>query len=212
MTASVPFVESSFAKFNGLCFGGILPPIPVVMVKARSFLGKVAYRRERGFPGVIRCTGFTIRISSLFDLPETEWEDVVLHEMIHYFIAWRGIRDTSAHGREFRKMMEEINFRFGRNITVRHRCKDGQLPPKAASARRPVNVCISQLRDGNWGVTLCSDAMLPQIRRGLPRYYRLKSMEWSVTSDPFFDRYPRSRTPKIYRITREEIDEHIAPE
>lgn len=210
MKATTRFVEDSYARFNGLCFGGELPPVRVVIVKARSFLGKVVYRSERNFFGrPVRNVDFTLRISSLFDLPEREWEDVVLHEMIHCDIARRGIRDTSVHGVEFRKTMAAINEKYGRNITVRHRCREGQLPPKAAAPRRPANICVSQLRDGNWGVTLCSDAMLPKLRRALPRFYSLRSAEWSVTSDPFFDKYPRSRTPKIYKISLEELKEHL---
>ena len=210
MTPDITFVVSCFEKFNALCFDGVLPAIPVKMVRARSFLGKVTYRRERDFFGLSeRNVDFTMRISSLFDLPGREWEDVVLHEMIHYYIALRGIRDSSAHGPEFRRMMERINSGYGRSVTVRHRFKDGQLPPKVLQSRRPVNICVSRLYDGNWGVTLCSDAMLPKIRRALPRYYRLLSSEWSVTSDPFFDKYPRSRTPKIYKISKEELDAHF---
>lgn len=34
-------------------------------------------------------------------------------------------------------------------------------------------------------------------------------MEWYLSGDPFFGRYPRSTTPKIYRIAEAELSEHL---
>ena len=197
MTATIPFIEEKAAQFNSLCFAGILPPIPVKLVKARTFVGKATFRGR---------TDFVLRVSTLFDLSEEEWEDVVIHELIHFYVAFQEIRDSSAHGREFRRIMATINETFSRHVTVRHK----GAPPKTEI--RENNVCVSLLGDDRWGVTICSDAMKPRLDRQLPRYYRLQKMTWYRSADPFFNRYPRSRTPKIYKISLRDLEEHLGGE
>ena len=209
MVPDVTFVERSFAKFNELCFAGELPPIAVKLTKARTFLGKVTYKGVRGLFGrVVRYEDFCLRISTSFDLPENEWEDVVIHEMIHYYIARSGIRDTSTHGRVFRQMMSLINEKYSRSISIRHHSAQGRMEPRRCKPR--INyLCITQLNDGNYGITVCIEEKINYLRRVLPRYFKIKSMTWYVSDDPFFNKYPRSRTPKIYKISREDIETHI---
>ena len=204
------FIERSFAKFNEMCFAGELPPIEVKLTKARTFLGKVTYKGVRGIFGrVTRYEDFCMRISTLFDLPENEWEDVVIHEMIHYFIARNCIRDTSTHGRVFRQMMAAINEKFGRNVGVRHHSAQGQAMAGPVEKPRTNYLCISQLQDGGYGITVCAEEKVNYLRRALPRYFKIKSMTWYVSRDPFFNKYPRSRTPKIYKISPEDIEVHL---
>jgi len=187
-------LQEIFSKYNDLCFEGNLPPIPFKLVKARTFLGK--YTRD------------CIRISTSFDLTERELEDVVIHEMIHYYIAFRRLRDTSPHGVVFRRIMGTINEEFGRNITVRYRCKAGCESPRRDEPRENW-ICVTQLEDGKWGVTSCIETRVPEMKRNLPKHYRLRSMEWFRSTDPFFNRYPRSYKPRIYKITRAELDGHL---
>lgn len=210
MTATLPFIQEAFDRFNKLCFEGSLPPIPVKLVKARTFLGKVTYTGKRSiFGNVARYENYCLRISTSFDLTQRELEDVVIHEMIHYFIAVNGIRDTSAHGEVFRKMMRTLNENFGRNICVRHHGCEGAMPQPRDTQIRANWLCVTQLIDGNWGITSCAKTKVFEIHRGLPKYYRLKSLEWYGSLDPFFNRYPRSIKPRIYKISRADLDEHL---
>lgn len=122
MIATVPYVQERVEHFNRLCFGGVLPPIPVKLYRAKSYLGKVCYKYRRGFFGrILSYEDFVLRISTFYDLDEAELEDIILHELIHYYIAYKGIRDTSTHGREFRRLMKTINSQFGRHITISRR-------------------------------------------------------------------------------------------
>ena len=205
MTATIPFIQETFDRFNALCFEGELPAVPIVLTKAGTFLGKLEYKSRCGFFGMVPSHyGFRLKISTGFDLSESELEDVVIHEMIHYYIAYRNLRDTSAHGRTFRRIMEDINSRFGRHITVRHRAE-----PQRNLVRRSHNVCVSTFEDGKLGVTVCASAWVPKLERLLPLHYRVAKMEWFESRDPFFNRFPRAHTPKIYRVTKEELAEHL---
>ena len=47
--------------------------------------------------------------------------------MIHYFIAVNQLRDTSSHGRLFRREMARINADGNRHITISYRLSKEQL-------------------------------------------------------------------------------------
>ncbi|MCQ2145636.1 MAG: hypothetical protein MJY72_07830, partial [Bacteroidales bacterium] len=66
--------------------------------------------------------------------------------------------------------------------------------------------CVSQLRDGRTGLTVVSQASYAPIRRSLRRIYPIVSMTWYKSCDPYFNRFPRSRTPKVYLVNPAELD------
>ncbi len=122
MTPSIAFVLDKMAEFNKQYFSGTLPEIPVKLSKAKSYLGKVTYQAKRNIFGkIVRYEGFKIWISTAFNLEERELEDVIIHEMIHYYILFNKMRDTSPHGKIFRKMMNDINESSNRNIRIRYK-------------------------------------------------------------------------------------------
>lgn len=208
MTATLPFIQKTFDRFNALCFGGELPPVPIVLTKAGTFLGKMEYKTRRNLFGLSSSRyDFQLKISTGFDLPAEELEDVIIHEMIHFHIAFRGIRDTSAHGRVFREIMETINRNFGRHVSVSHHGPQEQNLVRSGS--RDNIICISTFPDGKVGVTVCALTKIFELYRTLPRAYRLKKMEWYGSRDPFFNRFPRARTPKIYKVAEDELSEHL---
>lgn len=213
MTPTVPFIQQTFDRFDALCFEGVLPPVPIVLTKAKTFLGKMEYRQKRDiFGNVISCSDFRLKISTNFNLSQEEQEDVVIHEMIHYYIAFHRIKDTSVHGDTFKRMMAYINQKYGRHITLKHFSEVAQQRTSSAGGgtdSRKHYICISTFRDGTQGITCCASTKVFELYRLLPRYYDIAAMEWYGSIDPFFNRFPRSNTPKIYRITKDELDEHL---
>jgi len=122
MTPSRENIEEWFAQFNAEMFDGALPVVPIKLSKARTFLGKLQYKYVRGLFGrVLGYSDFVIRISLYYDLSETEFQDTLIHEMVHLHILTNRIKDTSTHGKVFRSMMKDINSRFGRHITISYR-------------------------------------------------------------------------------------------
>ena len=211
MIASVPFVQKTFDHFNALCFDGGLPAVPIVLTKAGTFLGKMEYKSRYGLFGIVSSHyDFRLKISTGFDLPQEELEDVVIHEMIHYYIAYRNLRDSSVHGETFRRIMDTINRKYGRHITVRHRGEPEQnLVRNGSTQYKKHYLCVSTFPDGKRGVTVCASTKIFELYRLLPKYYKISEMEWYGSIDPFFNRFPRANTPKIYRITEEELSEHL---
>ena len=121
MKPDVPYIEAKFQEFNSLMFDNALPPVPVALSKASSYVGLCTFKTRRHLFGKVEHYDFRLRFSTRLDLPEAEVEDTIIHEMIHYYIRLNRIKDTSAHGKVFRQMMNELNSRFGRHITISHR-------------------------------------------------------------------------------------------
>lgn len=128
MVPTIPYIRSRFDEFNARFFAGALPPVPIKLSNARTFLGKLTFtKRRKWLFGEWTYSNFVLRINTRFDLPEQLIEDTILHEMIHYYIAVNQLRDTSTHGRLFRQEMKRINVEGNRHITISYRLKN--MPP-----------------------------------------------------------------------------------
>ena len=121
MKVSYDFVKDKIKYFNIMVFKEPLPEIPIILTDVKTYLGQLRYTRKRQPDGTFRYSDFLFRFNTRYDLKTEEWEDIILHEMIHYCIAYNQITDSSPHGKIFRKMMKTINQRFNRNITIRYR-------------------------------------------------------------------------------------------
>ena len=107
------WVTDNYKKFNSLYFDNLLPDPDGEMIifdittdKRYKSLG-TAYDRKP----------YMIRINFRYDLPEIEYQDTLLHEMIHiwqYVIGYKG-----SHGKSFKKKAREIN-KYGWNITDKY--------------------------------------------------------------------------------------------
>lgn len=206
MKPTAEFVQKQFDEWNARCFENSLPPIPIQLSKSRSMLGAIVSQRHRTFTGEIQHEVKCMRISLHFDLSESIIVDTIIHEMIHYYIFYHHLHDTSAHGVLFRKMMLLINDHYHRHITVSTRLKEADKEQAHLRERKRLHVvCISELNEGRVGVTVCAKTRVGELNRLLPKYYTLTSLKWYITVDTFFNRFPLSRTPKIYLITPEEL-------
>jgi len=60
---------------------------------------------------------FRISMTDYYDFTPKQFEDILVHEMIHYYLAYFGIDKSCSHGREFKKMAKRLNQTYGLNIT-----------------------------------------------------------------------------------------------
>ena len=60
---------------------------------------------------------FRISMTDYYDFTPKQFEDILVHEMIHYYLAYFGIDKSLSHGREFKKMAKRLNQTYGLNIT-----------------------------------------------------------------------------------------------
>jgi hypothetical protein len=206
MVPSLSFVASSFHKFNATVFSSALPEPKFTLTKARTFQGKLVYRRKNTLGGE-KCYDFEIRVSTLFDLGLQEWEDVVIHEMIHLYIAFSGLCDSSSHGPVFRKIMADVNRRYGRNITV-----SGHATDEQRGADRQVRahyLCVAKFSDGCLAVAPVAKSRIFELWDAFGCFPGLASMKWIGSVDPWFNRFPRVMKPKLYATSEEELRPHL---
>lgn len=208
MTPTVEYLEERFDTFNRMCFDGALPRIPIKLSRARTFVGRLIYRPVRDWRGrVVRREDFVLRISTYFDLPEAEIEDTLIHEMIHYWVAWKGIKDTSSHGKEFRRIMKEINALHGRHLTISH--KSTPEEQDRDTRVRDHWFCVSQLADGRTALTVAAQPCIARIRRAFRWSPTVRSQTWYHSRDPWFNRYPHCRSPKIFPVDPAVLQPHL---
>lgn len=211
MRATIPYIQQKFDEFNRMLFDGRLPPIRVELSKATRFVGLCQYRKRRTMFGGMEYYDFRLRISTRFDLPENELEDIIIHEMIHYSIALDNIPDTSCHGRIFRRLMDNINANFGRNVTVSHRSTPEQRDRLYEGRGRYHVIAVVTFTNGRTGFKV-----LPRIWERILNYYNKVGRADSVhaialymSNNAFFERYPNSSTLTVHYIDREILETYL---
>jgi len=161
-------------------------------------LGRLSYHVERNFIGELRYSRFAMHISTLFDLQEEELEDIILHEMIHYYILFHQLQDTSPHGNVFKSMVNEINHKFNRHITISYK------PPKGRTLTdnriKPHFFCLVKFKDGTWGITPIPHTRLFEYWELPKRFSNVKSYTWYISHNPYFNAFRKVLTFKSYKI------------
>lgn len=213
MIFNVPFIQNTFSRYNNLIFGGRLPRVPIRLTRAFGFVGKCVFPRYNAPADVRRAKGCSMRFSICFDMTEAELEDVVIHEMIHLFIYTQALPQEPSHGPTFLRLMEQINRRYGRHLTVKQQRKaegaqgdgtqgDGTQGGAVQRMRRRrfCIVAVVYLTDGRIALKV-----LPRVRETIVRYVRLVSQSDKVSrvkvgysEDPFFDNFPSSGALHYY--------------
>ena len=208
MLITVSEIQCIFNKYNSLCFDGKLPLPRIRIGHAKGYLGQLRYTVKKEKNGKRTYSNFSLNFSQRYEMDQQKLEDVVIHEMIHYYIHYNNIQDTSAHGAVFRKMMNDINIRFKRNITISDR---SGLPVSDESQQINMHlVCVATLKSGDTGVAVCARTRAFEIYDELPKRYDILKFSWYFTSDQYFNRFKRTNTAKLYRADKEEVSQHLA--
>lgn len=204
---TIAYIRDRFEHFNRLCFNNELPLLPIRLSRSRRMLGCVSYQQRRLGNGQTETFNYVMRISTCFNLAENDVEDTILHEMIHYYILVNGIRDTSKHGQVFRRMMNDINLRYDRHITVSHHSTKEEMQDD--SSEHPAIICVTRMKSGETGITVCARTRIFSIYHELPLRFDVEQATWYFVVDPYFKRYPRSLKAKVYRVKMEELAPHL---
>lgn len=211
MRADIPYVQQKFREFNVTMFDGRLPEPPISITNAKTYLGVCAFRKHRKWHGRLEYSDFRIRISRRFDLPRDEIDDTIIHEMIHYYIGLFSPADMPGHSTLFRRMMADINERFGRHISVSHRLTPDQQ--EQAVDNRPKKHVVARvvLKDGRTGIKVipCMERHIRRYRRGMMASGKVSTIEFFQTTDPFFNRFPSSSTFTVYFPDPDAISAHL---
>ena len=202
MKATIDYIQKRFDEYNEQYFGGVLPTLPIKLSHAKSFLGKVTFtRKKQGFFGGYKNTDFVLRINVRIDLPEEVIEDTILHEMIHYYIGVNQWKDSSSHGTLFRREMARINAAGNRHITISHRLSEEEK--RQAIVQKERVVALVTFEDGKRGIKLVPKQVrhIQTWDKKVRRYLPIRSIEWYLTDDDLFAKYPSSMALRVYLLS-----------
>lgn len=116
MILTIAYIEQKFDLYNDLYFNGELITPNFEIINDKKQLGclqsKYLYHNER--------MDYTLKVSRYYDRTEKQYDNTIIHEMIHLYIAQNHIIDNGAHGRRFITECARIN-KYGWNLS---RCTD----------------------------------------------------------------------------------------
>lgn len=211
MIPTIAFVQQKFHEFNVQMFDGKLILPPIQLSRARTFVAQCAAKKRRTLFRGTKLYDFRLKFSVCFDLPEREWEDTIIHEMIHYYIGVNGLKDTSPHGMLFRQMMTDINQRYGRNLSISHRSTAEQKEALYSSRKVWHVIALVSFADGRKGLKV-----LPRIRQRIEAYrttmlrdQRISNVDLYMSNDTYFNRFPNSSAFNVVLANEQEFMPHI---
>ena len=197
---TIDYLRQAFEHYNDLIFEGKLPVPKLKWSHAKTRLGQMACKRKTSW-GRTKYYDFTISVSNYYKLTKEEIDDVLIHEMIHYSIAYTGLKDTSAHGIVFRGMMDKINRTFNRHITISVRTRNLQ----ARSAQQPKDYLILALKmkDGKYFLSSVNPSAAGKLAISLARAQEIAHYAWYQSQDEYFRSMPRVRSLRGRQVSEE---------
>ena len=197
---TVDYLRQAFEHYNDLIFDGKLPVPELRWSRAKTRLGQMACKRKKSW-GRTKLYDFSISVSNYYKLTTEQIDDVLIHEMIHYSIAYTGLKDTSAHGVVFRGMMDKINRSFGRHITISVRTRNLQ----ARSAQQPKDYLILALKmkDGKYFLSSVNPSAVGKLAISLARAREIAHYAWYQSQDEYFRSMPRVRSLRGRQVSAE---------
>lgn len=206
-------LEQLFNYCNNKYFDGELPLPKLKVSHAKTRLGSMSckrtIRKEKGLIGWMNggrkaihaaFTDFQISISDYYMMTDDQREDVMIHEMIHYSIAYTGLRDTAPHGVVFRGMMDAINRKFGRHISVMTTTKGWQ--PRISPKPTKFLVLGLHMRSGEYFLSSVNRSFAGRLELQISRLRDVESHRWVETTDEYFRNFPCVRSLRGRRVTK----------
>lgn len=117
MIANLVNMADVFDKCNKAYFEGKLPIPQFELLHSYLLCGYFEYTKGGWFDRTLYDP--TISMTDYYDFTEKQFRDILCHEMIHYYLAYFGIDRGCHHGKEFKKMADRLNRKYGLNITKR---------------------------------------------------------------------------------------------
>lgn len=204
MRPTLQYIEDKFDYYNHLCFDGLLPR-PVFKLTQR--------------PTKVGCTNIklvqingkyvkqvTLEFSIRYDLPESEYIDTIVHEMIHYYISINNMNDDSPHGTFFRSMMNDISEKYGIRITITYDEEEEALIARETDRNR--YICVIEGEDDYKFAIVFRDKLF-QYWEQIPRLPGVKHVRWYVSNRAIFERYPSRIRPCFFSLAPDKVQSYL---
>lgn len=206
MKATIDYIKHKFEEFNHRFFGGRLPELSFELSDASGFLGLFTCDFRNMPDGTKETTSYKLRINTRIDMQQDALDDVIIHEMIHYFIAYHNLIDTAPHGNIFRCLIESININHGRHIEVSHRNSTPEEQEQAVSKKPTWHVIAEvEFSNGTYGVKVLP-RVVPKVLKFVETVKKaldVKDVKLFIHNNPFFNRFPTSTALSCQPIEHE---------
>ena len=115
MIADYNTMPRIFWECNRLYFDQSLPTPRFGIMKKLNTLARFEYKNNKKGKAPIKRQ--IILFSEYYDFDEETFKNLMVHEMIHYYLAWNGVKTKLDHGKEFMAIANELNEKYGLNVT-----------------------------------------------------------------------------------------------
>lgn len=198
MQATTDLLKAWFNELNGRFFGSELPVPHFAVGNSRTALGTMTCRRRR--IGLLKWqVERTISISNYYDRSEDDFKNVLLHEMIHYCISVKNLKDTSPHGVIFRRIMARVNAE-GCHVSVREK-QPLAVAERNMQSRKPAVVLSMCDHKGARLLTVVNSSYALRLENRLRRQREVASWQWHLSTDETFNTWTRVRTLRARRLS-----------
>ena len=118
MIADFNTMPMVFSECNKKYFNHELPMPEFGTLNKLNIIARFEHRKNKGKNKIKKPLEYKkIFFSDCFDFDEKDFIEIMVHEMVHYYIAWNNIKDNGAHGKKFMEIANELNEKYGLNIT-----------------------------------------------------------------------------------------------
>ena len=114
MIADFNTMPQMFWECNEKYFNNELPTPKFALINKLNILARFEFVKEKKDTKIKHKR---ILFSDCYDFDEKVFENLMVHEMIHYYLAWNGIKNPHKHKKEFMDMANKLNEKYGLNIT-----------------------------------------------------------------------------------------------
>lgn len=206
MIPTLQYICDTFDKYNQLCFGGQLTRPPIILNTRYGSLGQTRRTLSKDAQGNV-IKNITIEISVRRDLPEYEYIDTIVHEMIHYYILVNDIADDSPHGHVFQSIEKRINEQCGMRLAIFYDPDEETLIGSVSNRWR--YVCVLEYRNGKYGITVAVKNHVFDIWDYFNHAPDVKSAQWYVSNRQVFERFAPMSRPGAYHIEQDKIEPYL---
>jgi intracellular sulfur oxidation DsrE/DsrF family protein len=198
MIVTKEWMSKWFDYFNKLYFGNL--PVPVLgLSRSKNRVGVM----KSSFAHQPRI--YAIDMSTRYDMTERQAQNILLHEMIHYFIAYNGLKDSSPHGTLFRKYMNGLNDKFGWEIGVN--ANHAGLKLVEEQSERNVYAVLTMKIKGQNYISSVSQKSIKRLDMQARKLLDLQEKSWYLSKSRFFINLPKVRTLKAMKIEESKLNE-----
>lgn len=197
---TIEHLRGIFAALNATFFGSTLPEPRFLLTRSRTILGQFRCIHKPFGKGT---KDHTIKVSTYYEMSEEQLRDIVAHEMIHYHIALNGLKDTSPHGRIFRREMARLNA-AGLNISIRTDTSQWTVAGRSHKHERLVMALTTS--DGKYMLTVANPKYAQMMSRRARNCRDVVTWQWFFTDDDRFASYSVVRSLRGRFVTRDEFE------